>query len=45
MCYLCKQMQIFMGNEIGYLPIHGQLHFVDDSDFGRFSRQYYLDNV
>ena len=38
-CYLCKEVQIFMANAIG------QLLFVDDSDFGRFTTQYYLNTV
>ena len=44
-CYLCKQVQIFMGKAIGQLLFHGQFHFVDDSDFGRFTRQYYLNTA
>ena len=38
-------MQIFILNVTGQLPFHGQFHFVDDSDFGRFTRQYYLNIV
>ena len=44
-CYLCKRVQIFMGNAIGQLLFQGQFHFVDDSDFGQFTRQYYLNTV
>ena len=44
-CYLCRQVQIFMANAIEQLLFHGQLDFVGDSDFGRFTRQYYLNIV
>ena len=33
------------GNAIGRSFFHGQFHFVDDSDFGRFTRQYYVNTV
>ena len=39
----CKYL--FMGNVIGQLLFHWQFHFVDVSDFGRFTRQYYLNTV
>ena len=38
-------MQIFTANAIGQLLFDVQFHFVDDSDFGRFTRQYYLNIV
>ena len=34
-----------MGNAIGQLLFHGQFHFVDDSDFDRFRRQYNVNTV
>ena len=34
-----------MANAIGQLFFHGKFYFVDDSDFGRFTRQYYLNVV
>ena len=34
-----------MGNANGQLPFHGQLNFVDDSEFVRFKIQYYLKTV
>ena len=44
-CYFDKQVQINALTAIGQLLFHGQFYFVDDSDFGRFTRQYYLNIV
>ena len=40
-----KQVQIFMADAVGQLIFYGQFHIVDDTDFGRFAMQYYLNTV